>query len=227
MDHSCYKCGHSVDDGKPFCAECGAPQIRVAMPEVLAPAGAGNVSPGKLHEFSLDSPSTSEPLTLATLSRDVEWRRALWASAIAAAISIVLMSLQLVFPLLAALGAGVLAVILYHRRDPLRLLTTRAGAQVGAVTGLFISTVTGVCFAVVMAVLRSGGPLHDEVIERLQQSATGSNGPQMQAMLDLLKTPDGLTKFTLTMIGFFLLSIAASSLAGALTGAFLSRRKRP
>ena len=43
MDHPCYKCGHSVEDGKPFCLECGAPQIRVAMPEPAAPV-AGNVS---------------------------------------------------------------------------------------------------------------------------------------------------------------------------------------
>jgi hypothetical protein len=97
---------------------------------------------------------------------------------------------------------------------------------VGAVTGLFISAVTGACFAVVMAVLRSEGPLHDEVIERLHQTTAGSNGQQIQAVLDLLKTPDGLMKFALAMIGFFLLSIAASSLAGALTGAFLSRRSR-
>jgi hypothetical protein len=227
MDHSCHKCGHSVDDGKPFCAECGAPQIRVAMPEVLAPAATGSLSSDKLHELSLDSPTISAPLNLATLSSEVEWRRALWASAIAAAISIVVMSLQLVFPLLAALGAGSLAVILYYRRGPLQPLTTRAGAKVGAVTGLIISTVTGVCFAIVLAVLRSVGPLHDEVIERLHQAGSGSNGQQIQAVLDLLKTPEGLDKFILAMIGFFLLSIAASSLAGALTGAFLNRRNRP
>ncbi len=226
MDHSCYKCGHSVDDGKPFCAQCGAPQIRVAMPEVLAPAAAGSVSSDQLHDFSLVSSSVSEPLNLQTLSGQVEWRRALRASAIAAAISIVVMSLQLVFPLLAALGAGSLAVVLYYRRNSVRLLSVRVGAQVGAVTGLFISAVTGVCFAVVMAVLRSGGPLHDEVIERLQQTAAGSNSRQIQDVLDLLKTPDGLMKFALAMIGFFLLSIAASSIAGALTGAFLGRRNR-
>jgi hypothetical protein len=227
MDHSCYKCGHSVDDGKPFCAECGAPQIRVAIPEVLASAGAGNISPDKLPDFSLDSSSVSEPLNLAALSGRVDRRRALRAAAIAAAISIVVMSLRLVFPLLAALGAGCLAVVLYYRRDPARLLTTRVAAQVGAATGLLISAVTGVCFAVVMAVLRSGGALRDEVIERLQEAATRSNDPQMQAALDILKTPDGLAKFVVAMIGFVLFAIAASCLAGALTGAFLSRRKRP
>jgi hypothetical protein len=226
MDHSCYKCGHSVDDGKPFCAECGAPQIRVATPEVLVPAAGGSVPSDKLREFSLDSPPVSGTLNLPSLSSEVEWGRALRASAIAAAISVVVMSLQLLFPLLAVLGAGSLAVALYYRRDSLRLLSTRAGAQVGAVTGVFISAVMGVCFAILLAVLRSEGPLHDEVIERLQQTATGSNGPQMQAMLDLLKAPEGLGKIIVAMIGFFLLTIAASSLAGALTGAFLGRRKR-
>ena len=46
MDHPCYKCGHSIEDGKPFCSQCGAPQIRVAMPEPsleLVPAGDGAV----------------------------------------------------------------------------------------------------------------------------------------------------------------------------------------
>jgi len=50
----------------------------------------------------------------------------------------------------------------------------------------------------------------------------------VQAALDLLKNPDGLgTKLVLALIGFLLISVAAGSLAGALTGTFIGRRRRP
>ena len=86
MDHPCYKCGHSIEDGKPFCSQCGAPQIRVAMPEPLAPAMAEDVSSNDVPAFSLDPPRVLGPLSASALSTGIEWPRALRACAIAALI---------------------------------------------------------------------------------------------------------------------------------------------
>jgi hypothetical protein len=227
MDHPCYKCGHSVEDGKAFCSECGAPQIRVAMPEPAAPAVAGNLLPGELPAFALDSQSAPVPLSASALSTGIVWPRAFRACAIAALISIVVMSLRLVFPLVAALGAGFLAVVLYRRRNPAWKVDARSGAQLGAVTALLSSGVLTIFAAIAYAVLQAGGEVRQQALEAMQQIASRSNDPQMQASLDLLKNPEGLAaKFILAMVILFVVSIAAGSVAGALTGAFLGRRNR-
>jgi uncharacterized membrane protein YczE len=234
MDHPCYKCGHSIEDGKPFCLQCGAPQIRVLMPEPAVPAVAGSVpsnvsfndAPGNdAHVFPLDPPIPA-PLSRPTLS-GIVWPRALRACAIAALISIVVMLLRLMVPPLATLGAGCLAVILYRRRNPTCRVDARSGAQLGAATGLLSSAVFAVVLAIFLVVLQSGGQARQEMIEALRQVVARSHDSQAQAFLDLLSNPEDLAgKLILGMVGVFLISIAAGSIAGALTGAFLSRRNR-
>jgi hypothetical protein len=226
MDHPCYKCGHIVEDGKPFCAECGAPQIRVAVPE-FAPTGSGSVLPAQRPIFSTDVPQVPGALAASALSPEIVWPRALRVCAIAALISIVVTSLRLVPPLLAAPGAGTLAVILYRRRNPGWRVNAGSGARVGAVTGLLASAVFAVFSAIFVAVLQSGGQVRQAMIEALQQVASRSNDPQVQATLDLLVKPENLAKLILGIVLFILFSIAAGSLAGALTGALLGRGNRP
>ena len=239
MDHLCYKCGQGIEEGKPFCLQCGAPQIRVTMPEPSTPpvAAAGSVSPdvsfpdGSFsdgHVLSLDPPAVSEPPSAPTFSTGIAWPRALRVCAIAAVISIVVMTLRVMVPPLATLGAGCLAVILYQRRNQMSRVDARSGAQLGAVTALFSSGVFAIFSAILFAVLQAGGQVRQQLLDALQQVTARSNDPQMQATLDLLKKPEGLaTTLLLAMVGFLLISLAAGSIAGALTGAFFSRRNRP
>jgi hypothetical protein len=229
MDHLCYKCGHSIEDGRPFCLECGAPQIRVAVPEPVTVTG--NVPCNGLSAppvFSLDPPAVPVPLSAAALSGGIDWPRALRVCAVAALISIVVMTLRLMVPLLATLGAGCLAVVFYRRRNPAWRGGARPGAQLGAVTALFSSGVLAIFSAIVFALLQAGGQTRQQLLDALQQVASRSNDAQMQAALELLKQPEGLAaKLIIGMVGLFLVSVAAGSLAGALTGAFLGRRNRP
>jgi hypothetical protein len=121
-----------------------------------------------------------------------------------------------------------LAVTFYRYRNPTWKVTARAGAQLGAVTGLLCSGIIAIFSAIAFAVLRSGGQVRQQALEAFQQVASRSNDPQVQATLDLLKNPEGLAgKLLVATIGFLLLTVAAGSLAGALTGAFLGRRNRP
>jgi hypothetical protein len=231
MDHLCYKCGHGIEDGRPFCLECGAPQIRVALPEPVVAAVAGNASSDGLSEppvFSLDPPRAPVPLSAAALSGGIDWPRALRVCAVAALISIVVMTLRLMVPLLATLGAGCLAVVFYRRRNPMWRGGARSGAQLGAVTALFSSGVLAIFSMIIYAMLQAGGETRQQLLEAVRQVASRSNDPQMQAALDLLKQPEGLAaKLIIGMASLFLVSVAAGSLAGALTGAFLGRRNRP
>jgi hypothetical protein len=138
------------------------------------------------------------------------------------------MSLRLMIPPLALLGGGCLAVILYRRGNPTWRGDARAGAQLGAITGLFSSGICAFFFAILLAVLQSGGQFRQQMMETLQQLASQSHDPQAQALLDVLKTPEGLTaKLVVGMVSFLLIAVAAGSVAGALTGAFLGRQNRP
>ena len=228
MDHPCHKCGNTVEDGKAFCSQCGAPQIRVAMPEPASPAIAGDVTANDATVFSLVPPGLPGSPSVPMLPAGIEWPRALRTCAVAALLCVAVMSLRLMVPLLAVSGAGCLAVILYRYRSPIWKATARSGAQLGAVTGLFSSGVIAIFSLIMFAVLQSGGQLREQVLEGLQQVASRSNDPQMQAYLDVLKKPEDLAaKLTLYTIGTLVISVAAGSIAGALTGAFLSRKNRP
>jgi hypothetical protein len=73
----------------------------------------------------------------------------------------------------------------------------------------------------------TGGQLREKMMEALQQAASRTADPQVQAVFDRLKTPEGMAAvLMLFLIALFVVSIAAGSLAGALTGAFLGRRNR-
>src|ERR1700722_13430012 len=105
MDQSCYKCGHTVENGKAFCSQCGAPQIRVVMPEAVS-AAVGNVSATGLDVLTLDPPDVRSALSAANFSAEIAWRRAFLACAGAAFVILVVTSLRMVPPLLALLGGG-------------------------------------------------------------------------------------------------------------------------
>jgi hypothetical protein len=227
MDHSCYQCGHIVEDGKPFCLQCGAPQIRVVMPEAPTPAVVGSISSAELPILPSDSPLVPGAVA-ARLTTTMEWPMALRSCAVAALIAALVMSLGLMVPLLAALGAGSLAVTLYRHRNPAWSVTARSGAQLGAVCGVLFFGVAAIFETLAVALFHAGGEVRGKMLEALQQAASRSNDPQVQTVLERLKTPEGIA----LMLGFalvvlFLVSIAAGSLAGALTGAFFGRRKRP
>ncbi len=232
MDHPCYKCGHSIEDGKPFCLRCGAPQIRVAVPEAAAVPVAGSVSSDVPFSdpsvLSLERPVVSPPLRVAALSGGIVWPRALRACAIAALVSAVVMALGLMVPLLAGLGAGFLAVTLYQRRSPGWGVNPRSGAQLGAVGGLLFFGISAILEALAAALFHTGGQIRQKMLEALQQAASRSTDPQVQAVFERMKTPEGLAAMLIfSMVALLLVSIAAGSIAGALTGAFLGRRKRP
>jgi hypothetical protein len=217
MEHPCYKCGYNVEDGKPFCAHCGAPQIRVAMPEPV-PAASG-VSSAELPIIQGDG-------NLA-LSPGIVWPVAIRVCAIAALIGALLTTFEVMVPLFAVLGAAFLAVSLYYRKNPAWLVNGRSGAQVGAVCGMLFFAIAAACESIKVSVFHGGDALRQKMLEALQQAASRSNDPQAQAMLERLKTPEGIAlMLVLGMIFLFIVSIAAGSLAGALTGAFLGRRKR-
>ena len=221
MDHPCHKCGHNVEDGKAFCSQCGAPQIRVVLTE---PASVGSVAITQ-PAFDSNPPDLSDALHNSAISNEIDWRRAFWWCAAAAALS--LLFLRVIGPIFAMIGAGALAVAMYYRRRLTRRASAASGAKIGAVVGLLSSGVLGLCFSLTASLLRAGGETQQQMMAALQQFASRAGDPEVQATLDRLNTPEGLNKMVWVMLAFCMFSIVAASLAGALTGALLGRRKGP
>ena len=227
MDHSCYKCGHSVEDGKPFCSQCGAPQIRVLLPEATVVAAEGGSSLD-LPLLSADPPILPGTLSTSTLSAGFVWPTAFRACTIAAFIAALVMALGLMVPLLAVLGAGVLAVNLYYRQNRGWNVNARSGAKLGALCGILFFGIAAVFETLATTLFHTGGQIRQKMLEALQQAASRTSDPQVRTAFESLKTPQGIAlMLVFGLIVLFLVSIAAGSIAGALTGAFLSRRNRP
>src|SRR6267154_758143 len=113
MDHPCHKCGYSIEDGKAFCSQCGAPQIRVVLPEapLEVPAAVSNKFPSLAHE----SEAGFTGVSIGSLP--ARWSYTLRPCALAASVAVVLMFLGL-NPFVAALGVGFLAATFAQGRTP-------------------------------------------------------------------------------------------------------------
>src|SRR5208282_4022733 len=105
VEHSCYQCGTSVEDGIPFCRQCNAPQIRVATAEAITPA---EMIPENL------SPHYSTALPAAS----IDWPHALRAAALAGLLAVILVAILRQIFALDMLTSGFLAVYFYRRRNP-------------------------------------------------------------------------------------------------------------
>jgi len=215
MDHPCYRCNHAVEDGIPFCAQCGAPQIRVMLPEPVSPT------------LSADAEAELPASIVHASSFGILWKEGLRACALAGAIVAVLLSLDLIVPVLGMLGVGFLAVALYHRRVPAALIKTGNGAQLGAVTGIVTFGIFAVFEGVGTVLLHAWPKVHDKLMEVIRQAAQRTGDPQAQAIFDYFKTPPGTTMLLLFIIIFSLIFfILFGAAGGALAGAWLGRRKR-
>ena len=221
MDHSCHKCGHNIEDGKPFCTQCGAPQIRVIVPEppaalILADDGAVPVPKSQAESLLPGMAVSSSP-----------WSSDIKPCALAAAIAVVLTVLGL-NPFVAALGTGLLAVALSRRRGPGIVIRAATGARLGAVSGLLLFGMSTIFETLAVAVLHRGGELRSEMMEKIQQAAARYPAPQVQPFLDFAKSPEGFAFIMVASVIFGLAAfVALGSLGGALGTAFQGRRDRP
>jgi len=223
MDHRCYKCGQNVEDGKAFCSQCGAPQIRVAVAEALAePASAGEGTVPLL-------PHQVEPGTrgIPSTSFGVSGAAALKACALAASVAVGLTVVGLNL-FVAALGAGFLAVAFTRRRSPGTLIRGRAGARLGALSGLLFFGISASLNLMAVVVLHKGAEIRSEQLDKLQQWATRYPGPGVEPLLDFAKSPNGFAILMAASLIFVLVALVVlGSCGGALAATFWERRDRP
>lgn len=222
MNHSCHKCGRSLEEGRPFCPDCGAPQIRVILPESSpepALAGDGAVFQGHA-EAAHVLPSDSANSLAGGLSHDLK------PCGLAAAIAIALTLVGL-NPFVAVLAAGWLAVTFSRRRTPGPALKPGTGARLGAITGMLIFAISTIFETLAVVLLHKGAELRSQMLDKVQQVAQRYPGPEVQPFVDFVKTPEG---FAFMMVGSVIFGLVAFIVLGAGGGAmgawFLGRNQR-
>jgi hypothetical protein len=213
VEHPCYQCGASVEDGIPFCPKCAAPQIRVAL------AGAAGTPAEAVGAAAAAYASHVPPF-------EIDWRRALPASLQAGLIAAILMIIPLGASFgLGMLAAGFLAVIFYRRRMPGSNLRPGKGAQLGAASGALGFVIYGIFTAVETMLRGTGNEVRKALVAAVEQAAARNPDPQAQQMMQYLKTPAGLTLvMILGLMVMFCLFVVVSSLGGALGAAMLRRK---
>jgi hypothetical protein len=221
MEQPCYKCGQMVEEGRMFCPNCRAPQIRVLVAEPVAAASLAQ----------LTEPSNEDILpasqTVPVLALPVQWSHALKPCFLAALAASVLMLLGL-HPFVVMPGAGFLAVLFYRQGQPNLAVRTGVSIRIGAFSGLLSSG-----FMVLMTAMAATIPdlrikMHDQLLEKAQQSfASQTDNPVLRYLLSQLRTPDRFVLVLIILCGLaVVLSIILGGIGGAAAGAIFGRRPR-
>jgi hypothetical protein len=219
MERPCYKCGQTVEEGVPFCPHCSAPQIRVIVAEPAAPIPA-------LAAVETAQAALPASQTVPVLALPMQWSQALKPCLLAGLVAWGLMRLGL-HPFVAMVSVGFLAVIFYRQRRPEIMIKAGSGAGIGSLAGLLWFAMSCVFETLIVTVLHKGPELRATILAKIQEAASQTTDPQVLAMLDRVKTPEGLEFLMLAGLVFaFFASIVLGGLGGALGGAILGRRKR-
>lgn len=221
MEQACYKCGQSLEEGRPFCPHCMAPQIRVLVEEPVMAATPFSEPVLAAHADSLPA---SETVPVLAVPRGLS--QALKPCALAAVVASVLMGLGL-NPLVAMVSVGFLAVIFHRQGHPPDVIRAASGARLGALSGLLWFAMSAVLEVLAVLVLHKGPEVQKFLSDAIEQASKRTSDPQTLAMFETFKTPQGhefLMLFFLVM-GFFT-AIILAAIGGALCGAILGRRNK-
>jgi hypothetical protein len=222
MEQPCYKCGQFVEEGRVFCPHCGAPQIRVLVAEpvsVIAVAGQTRI------------PANETPLrasqTVPVLALPMGWSQTLKPCALAALLSSVMVLLRL-YPPVAMLCAGFLAVIFYRQGQPELAIKPGAAFRIGALSGMFFSGYFTLLTALAAMFPEPRVKLHEEILANMQTLvAAHADSPQYQDMLQQIKTPDGFALWLIALgVAFLILSVVLGGLGGTVAGTIFRKKQR-
>ena len=223
MEQPCYKCGQLVEEGRPFCPHCMAPQIRVV---VAQPVTAATPFPD-----AVGLPQSEPPLpateTVPVLALPMHWSQAIKPCALAALVASVLMLLGLNL-LVAMFSVGFLAVVFYRQGHPGSEVRPWAGARLGALSGLLWFATSAVLEALVVLLMHKGPEIRKTLLQAVDQAASRTSDPQVIAVLDRFKSPEGLEFLMVFFLIFgFFTAIVLGAAGGALSGTIMGRRNKP
>ncbi|HKW24974.1 MAG TPA: hypothetical protein VJN48_04275 [Terriglobales bacterium] len=124
------------------------------------------------------------------------------------------------------LGGGMMAVVIYRRRQHLGFMSAGMGARLGAMAGLMGFVIFGLLSLVQMLAMRGMGQLRAALEQALRTSAAHSGNPEAQQMVQQFLSPEGMRLLLVLGIVFMLvLFVALSSLGGAIAAMVVGKRE--
>jgi len=229
VEHSCYKCQATVEEGVPFCPHCGAPQIRVAAPEPDT-ASASPLPDQPLSPPAADNPLWGPPRSLSQPTESIHWNQ-VWQGALLAGVGAALLS-SLPFlafgSILWLFLAGVMTVSMYRRRVPAAVIRPGTGMRIGALAGVFAFIITAIMSTVLFTT--EGEQLRKLMQDQMRASMEKASDPRsaevMQQFINKLGTPEGLaTVFLWVLVVIAVVFVLFAAVGGALGASFSSRRQ--
>lgn len=220
VEHACQQCGVTVEDGRPFCPQCRAPQIHVQVTVPDAETAAGlNSAPDELSpeipvETRLASSQTRPAgSTMAgTMDRRIAVRAALKAGVLGVFIGMI--------PFLGSVLTGALGVFFYRRESAFALPAALAG-RVGGAAGVVAFAINALLITVRIFFFHAQEEYVDAIVKVAQRFGANAAAPDIQASIRSLFTPSGLA---LTFFFGMVVTVALAAVGGALASLFLQPR---
>jgi hypothetical protein len=211
-----------MEEGRPFCPHCAAPQIRVLIAE---PAGAivPSIEAAAISDMSAGLPASQ---TVPVLAVPMQWSQALKPCTLAAGVASLLMLLGL-NPFVGMVSVGFLAVVFYRQGRPGASIRPGTGARLGALSGLICFAMASIVEAMLVLVLHKGAEIRQALLAAINQAAARTSDAQALAMFEHFRSPEGLEFLMVFGLLFGLVAaIVLSALSGALGGAVLGSRRK-
>jgi MFS family permease len=207
VEHPCQQCGTTVEDGRPFCPQCRAPQIRVQVreaevaPELALPAD----------ELSPETPPSWNYNRPPTAGRAIDSRIAARAALKAGLLGVFVGAI----PFVGIVLTGALAVFFYRRKGGSKL-SISLGARIGGAAGVVVFAL-GALFVIGVVFLHAQQQCIDAMTATLQRFGANTADPQIQAIMRDLFTASRQA------ISFFV-AVVFASIGGALAALFFLPR---
>jgi|ERR1039458_1487508 MFS family permease len=215
VEHPCQQCGTTVEDGRPFCPQCRAPQIhvRVAVPDDGVAAGL-NPAPDELSPEILQAGHSDRPGTMAgsTMDRGIAVRAALKAGVLGVFIGMI--------PFLGIVLTGALAVYFYRRENG-ATLPAALGSRLGGAAGVVAFAINALLITIRIFVFHAQQEYTDEILKFAQKFGANVADPDIQASIHNLFTSSGLA---ITFFFGMIFTVVLASVGGALASLFLRPR---
>ena len=196
-----------VEDGRPFCPHCRAPQVRVLIEPQPAEAVIGPSSTDAYARI----PSISAAVRSGGLDR-IAVRAAIQAGLLGLIISLI--------PFLGVVLTGALAVVLYRRAGG-GVLSASAASRVGAAAGTVSFAISSFFMVVRIVVFHAQREYHDMIMKVAQSFGLDPKGPDVQEMIHMMTTPAGLA---VTLLFSFIIGVALAAIGGAVAGSLIKPR---
>jgi len=201
-----------VEDGRPFCPHCRAPQIHV---QVAVAEDAGNFGTGAeptlIPQASFERAPTLEHVLF---DQSAGTRAAIKAGVVGIFLGII--------PFVGIILTGGLAVYFYRREKGL-VPATGIGSRLGGAAGVVAFAINSLFLVVRIFIFHAQQQYIDGLLKVAQALGYNSSDPDIQAMMHNLVTPSGLA---LTFVFGMIFAVLLAAAGGALASVALRRRTR-